>query len=386
MRKIKAGIIGTGFISEAHIEAVRRIGFADICAVAGSSLEKAKKMAEKHCIPKFYGDYTELLNDPDIEVVHNCTPNHIHFEVSKAIILSGKHILSEKPLTLNAEESEKLLHLVHGKNLIHGVNFNYRHYPMVQQIKALVESGELGDLHFAHGSYLQDWLLYENDYNWRMEPHIGGELRAIGDIGSHWIDLIQYISSQKVIEVFADSTIVHPVRKKPTEAKETFESSNSRDYEQKEVTTEDFATVLLRFSDGMKATLNVSQVSAGKKNELSFEVNGRKSSASWNQEEAHKIWRGYRDKANEVMLADPSLLTGKAREYIHYPGGHNEAWPDGMKNMMIQFYHAVRNETDLEKEPVSFSTFYEAHQMMQVLDAVNKSIKRQSWVTVEGGR
>lgn len=387
MRKIKVGIIGTGFIAEAHIEAVRRLGYVEVLAVSGSSKQKADEFAKKHHILNAYGTYQELLNNNEIEVVHNCTPNKIHHEVNIEVIRLNKHILSEKPLTLNAKESKELIGLLDGKNVVHGVNFNYRQYPLIQHLKASVDKKELGDVHLVHGNYLQDWMLYETDFNWRVDPKIGGELRAIGDIGSHWIDLLQYILGKKVVKVFADLNTLYPTRKEKEGSIQTFskQSENKERYHDVKIETEDFGLILLEFEGGIKGSLTVSQVSAGRKNHLEFELNGKWASASWNQEEPEKLWIGQRGRANQELMRDPSLMHQEALKYAHYPGGHGEAWADGMKNMMAQFYQAVLEGKNVNSEKVSFATFHDGHQMMRVLDAILESAKKQTWVQVDKG-
>jgi len=333
MRRITVGIIGTGFIGHAHIDALRRLGFVHIAAIAGSNLASAVDKAEALGIPKAYGDYREMLLDPDITVVHNCTPNHLHYAINKDIIMAGKHLLSEKPLAVTSEESGDLLRLAQSTGIVHGVNFNYRQFPIVQQLAHMVRSGDLGNINLIHGSYLQDWLAKETDYNWRMNRAAGGNSRAVADIGSHWCDTIQYVTGKQIAEVCADLATVIPVRKRRLEKEvQTYQSIEQELsgilYEDVAIDTEDYASVLLRFTDGSKGVFTVSQVSPGRKNRLSFELNGSAKSACWNQEEPEKLWIGYRDKANEMMLADPSLFAPEARSSIHHPGGHNEGWPD----------------------------------------------------------
>ena len=383
LRRMKVGIIGTGFIATAHTEAIRRTGLAEVAAICGSSLEKAEAAAEKCHIPKAYGSPEELIGDPSIEAVHNCTPNAVHYDISKKIIQAGKHVFSEKPLTLNSRESAELAELAERLPLAHGVNYNYRQYAMVQHMKARVEKGDLGRIHFIHGGYLQDWLLYEDDYNWRVEPEKGGPLRAIGDIGTHWMDLVQYITGQRITEVFAETTVVHPERSKPAVSGMTFGGRRGGEAGRIRVETEDFATVLLRFEDGMKGTVNVSQVSAGRKNYLHFEMNGDKSSMRWDQEEPYKLWQGHRDEPNQLLTADASLLDDSAFNYIHHPGGHNEGWPDAMKNMMIQYYRYIHQRGWETRKTPAFPTFADGHRGMLLLDAINESRQCGKWVRVE---
>ncbi|PLT34479.1 Gfo/Idh/MocA family protein [Bacillus sp. V5-8f] len=383
METIKVGIIGTGFIGPTHIEAIRRLGFVEVVGIAGSSRESAEKAASELNIPKAYGDYRELLNDCEINVIHNCTPNHLHFTINKEAILAGKHVLSEKPLAMDSKESAELVELAKKHNVVHAVNFNYRQHASIRNLRALVQNGEFGRVNLVHGSYLQDWLMYETDFNWRLDPKQGGNTRAIADIGSHWCDTVQFVTGKKIIEVFADFSTVLPVRKKPKTTVATFSQGNEQvEYEDVSIETEDYASVLVRFNDGTKGVFTVSQVSAGRKNRLSFELDGSKSSAFWNQEEPEKLWMGHRDKPNEVLLADPALFTPEARGSIHHPGGHNEGWPDALKNMMLNFYSFIREGKDPLKDQPDFATFEDGHVSMCINDAIFESNAHQKWVKV----
>ncbi|WP_282942740.1 Gfo/Idh/MocA family oxidoreductase [Paenibacillus sp. RC67] len=384
MRTLKAGVIGTGFIGPAHIEAIRRLGFVEVVGLAASDQAKAEKRAAELGIPHAYSDYREMLLNPEIQVVHNCTPNNLHYQINKDIILSGKHVLSEKPLAVSTEETGELLRLAEESGIVHGVNFNYRQFPVLNQLASMVEQEELGRIHLIHGSYLQDWLLYDTDFNWRMSPETGGKSRAVADIGSHWCDTAQHITGKRIDEVFADLTTVIPIRKKPVSHADTFESNQPEEteYEEVPIRTEDCASVLLRFDDGTKGAFTVSQVSAGRKNRLSIELSGSCKSASWNQEEPEKLWIGYRDKANEVLLADPTLFSSDAQSSIHHPGGHNEGWPDALKNMMLNFYTYIREGKNPLKDEPQFATFREGHLSMCITEAILKSHETGRWVKV----
>ncbi|OMP66765.1 Gfo/Idh/MocA family protein [Domibacillus epiphyticus] len=384
MEKVKVGVIGTGFIGPTHIEAIRRLGFVDVVALAGNGQESADRKASELGIPKAYGDYRDLLKDNEIQVVHNCTPNQLHFSINKEIILAGKHVLSEKPLAMSSKETAELLALAKEHNVVHGVNFNYRQFPIVKQLASMIKKDELGKVNLVHGSYLQDWLLYETDFNWRLAPEVGGKSRAVADIGSHWCDTVQYVTGKKITAVFADLATVIPVRKKASSSVETFGGQQSVEeiYEDVPINTEDYASVLVRFEDGSRGVFTVSQVSAGRKNRLSFEVNGSQKSAFWNQEEPEKLWIGHRDRANEVLIADPSLFASEVKSSIHHPGGHNEGWPDALKNMMINFYSFIREGKDPSKEETNFATFEDGHISMSITDAILESHEQQKWVKV----
>lgn len=383
MEKIKVGVIGTGFIGPTHIEAIRRLGFVEVVGLVGSSLESAQKKAAALGIPKAYGDYREMIRDSEIQVIHNCTPNHLHFAINKDIILAGKHVVSEKPLAMNSEESAELLALAKKHGVVHGVNFNYRQYPSVQNLRAKIAKGDLGKVNLVHGNYLQDWLLFETDFNWRLAPESGGKSRAIADIGSHWCDTVQYVTGNRIVEVFADLATVLPIRKKPKTDVATFGARQTEaEYEDVNINTEDYASVLVHFEDGSRGVFTVSQVSAGRKNRLSFEINGSESSAYWNQEEPEKLWLGHRDKPNEILLADPALFEAEVQSAIHHPGGHNEGWPDALKNMMLNYYTFIRDGKDPLKDQTNFATFADGHVSMAITDAILESYEQQKWVKV----
>jgi predicted dehydrogenase len=387
MDKIKVGILGTGFISPMHIEAIRRIGFVEVVALAASSPEVAEQKARELSIPKAYSHFSDMLKDDEIQVIHNCTPNHLHYEFNKEIILAGKHVVSEKPLAMSSKESSDLLALARERRVVHGVNFNYRQFAVVRQLKSMVLNRMLGHINFVHGSYLQDWLLLDTDYNWRISKETGGRSRAVADIGSHWCDTVQYVTGKKIVEVFADLATFIPVRKKPKRIGSTFglSESNVAQYEEIQVDTEDYASVIFKFDDGSRGTFTVSQVSAGRKNKLSFEVTGSKSSASWNQEEPEKLWIGHRDKPNEVLLADPALFEEEARCQIHHPGGHNEGWPDTLKNMMLNYYTYIAEGKNPLTDAAPFATFEDGHISMRITDAILESHSQGCWVKVNSG-
>jgi predicted dehydrogenase len=381
MRKIKAAIIGAGFIGEAHIEAVRRLGFVEVVAIAQNSYEKAVKRAEELCIPRAYGDYKEILRDESIDVIHNCTPNYLHYEINKEILLHGKHLLSEKPLTMSSQEAKELYLLAKEKKLIAGINFVYRQFPMVQHMRGMVRSNELGDIRIVRGEYLQDWLMYDTDYNWRLDPKYGGRTLAIGDIGSHLFDLAQYVTGSKIIEVFAEVATIIPNRMKPRNTQTTFQKNEHDELQLVAVDIEDYSTILVKFDNSMRGVFTVSQVSAGHKNGLEINLDGSKAAGCWKQEEPNKLWVGYRDRPNEIVLRDPALVNQDALPFVHYPGGHEEGWVDSQKNMMKHFYEAISNKNSRFSDSVA--SLEEGYQIMLTIDAVIQSAETGRWVKVQ---
>lgn len=377
---INVGIIGSGFIGPAHIEALRRLGFVQVVALCDGSLEQAQEKARALNIPHACGSVDELLAHPDLHVVHNCTPNHLHAEINRQILRAGKHVFSEKPLCMTPDEARELVVLAEQAGVVHGVSFVYRQFAMVRQAASMVGAGSLGRLFAAHGSYLQDWMLLETDYNWRVDAALGGASRAVADIGSHWCDTIQFLTGRRITEVMADLSIVWPTRKANVAGNQTFSQAGDAVYEDKPVTTEDFGSVLFRFDDGSKGSFTVSQVSAGRKNRLSLEVNGSEGAVAWDQEVPQQLWVGHRARANQTLTDDPGLMNRDAADSAHFPGGHIEGWPDAFKNMMAQFYRAVQAGRMPDK-PV-FATFHDGENVMYIIDAIVKSHQQQRWISV----
>ena len=383
MKTLRAAVIGTGFIGPAHIDALRRIGGLDVVAIASAEIDRARELADQFRIPRVYGSWQEVVQDHEIDVVHNCTPNNLHYEINKAVIQAGKHILSEKPLTLTSKESADLLKLVERTGVVHAINFNYRFYPLIQQARSMVQSGELGVPYLVHGHYLQDWLYYDTDYNWRLESRVSGASRAVADIGSHWCDLVQFVTGSRITHVHAELLTVHAKRKKPRQAVETFKGKEmklERAATTVAIDTEDAGIITIRFADGARGVCVVSQVSAGRKNREWFEIDGSKRALAWDQEEPNQLWIGHRDRANEVLIKDPSLLSDQARPYAHYPGGHPEGYPDGPKNLFSRVYEFIRSGKDPRNSTPDFPTFADGHWENRIVEAVLRSSRSGSWV------
>jgi predicted dehydrogenase len=379
---IGVGVAGTGFIGPAHIEGLRRNGI-QVLGLAENTREKAERKAAELNITRIYGSLDELLADPDIDVVHLATPNYLHYPHAKSALLAGKHVVCEKPLAMTSPESAELVQLAADKGLVNAINFNIRMYPLAQQARSMVQSGELGDIFILQGSYLQDWLLLPTDWNWRLEPSLGGTLRAVGDIGSHWLDLLTFITGLHVQEVYADFKTFHPVRKKPAKPVETYTGKilTPEDYVDQPITTEDYATVLLHYENGVRGVLTVSQVSSGRKNRLFYEISGSRSSLAWDSERPNELWIGQRTGPNQVLMKDPSLLSAEARAVTSYPGGHNEGFPDTFKQLYGKVYNYIFTG-DFSQAP-DFPTFADGHYEMLLSEAIERSAREQAWVKVE---
>ncbi|MDF2157966.1 Gfo/Idh/MocA family oxidoreductase [Algoriphagus sp. CAU 1675] len=378
---IKAAIVGTGFIGPAHLEALRRIPNVEVTSLVEVSQELADEKAKVLGIPNAY-TFDEMLKQSDIDVVHICTPNFLHFSQAKAVLLAGKHVICEKPLAVRIDEAEELVSLAAEKGLVNAVHFNLRYYPMVRQMKTMREKGELGEVYSVMGSYLQDWLFLQTDYNWRLEPDKSGDSRAIADIGSHLLDITEYVTGLKITEVMADFSTVHKTRLKPLKPIETYSGKmlTMDDYAEVPINTEDHATVMLRFDNGNKGSITVSQVNAGRKNRLNIEIAGSKSNFEFNSERPNELWIGKREKANESLMKDPSLLHPQASALVSFPGGHNEGFPDTSKQMFKEVYAAVREGK--QPETPSFPTFADGLRELIIGERIIESNKKQAWVKI----
>lgn len=381
-KKYQVGVIGAGFIGPAHMEGIRRQGF-EVTAVAASDQASSDQAAKKLLVPRAYGDWRELVQDPDLDVVHITSPNYLHFEQTKAVLEAGKHVICEKPLAMNTEESSQLVALAKETGLVNAVTFNIRFYPLMQDARARIKAQELGDrLYIIQGSYLQDWLLYDTDWNWRLEPELGGKLRAVADIGSHWIDLVTFITGTRVEQVFADFETFLPIRRKPMKKIDTFGGKMETDqvYEEKEIHTEDYASVLLKFENGARGVMTVAQICSGRKNRLFFEINGSESSLVWDSERPNELQIGHRPVPNQLLIKDPSLMKEEARWSASYPGGHTEGFPDTFKQLQIAVYDYI--EKDDYAAPTNFPTFQAGHNTLAVDQAILESAQQGKWTKV----
>jgi predicted dehydrogenase len=382
MKRIGAAVVGTGFIGPVHVEGLQRAGVA-VTGILGSTPEKSRRSAEALGLATGYPDLAALLADPDVRSVHLTTPNRFHFEQVRACLAAGKHVICEKPLAMNPGESAELVRLARKAGVAAGVNYNVRYYPHCREAADRVKRGELGSVYHVSGCYVQDWLFLDTDYNWRVLDSEGGALRAVADIGTHWLDLVLSITGLEIEAVCADLQTVHPVRRRPKGEVETFSGKfgAARETDPVRIATEDAGAVLLRFRGGARGSFGVSQVSAGRKNCCRFEIAGSKEALAWSSERPEELWIGHRERANETLLKDPALAGDLARSAISYPGGHAEGFPDTFKQLFRSFYGYIAAGDFSAPEP--FPTFDDGHREIVLCDAILKSHREQRWVTVE---
>lgn len=381
MKRLKTAVIGTGFMGRVHLEALRRVEHVDVVAVVGRQLESAKKLAEVYDVPGVLTDYHELLGKSDLDAVHICTPNVLHYPIAKAAIQAGKNVLCEKPVAVSTQEAEELAKLAEKAGVKNCVCHNLRYYPMVQQMRRMREAGELGEILVAQGTYSQDWMLYATDWNWRVDATASGPSRVMADIGSHWFDTVEHVTGLRVSSLCADLQIFHPTRKKPKRSVESFTGKipTAEDVDDFLVTTEDFGAVVFRLGDSARGAMTASQVSAGRKNGLSVEIYGTKSSVTWNQERPDELWIGNRNTPNQIIIKDPALLLPQAAKYADLPGGHSEGYDDTFKQVFRRFYASIADPSTA----VEYPQIVDGLRQMRVLDAEMASSKSRSWVDLK---
>jgi predicted dehydrogenase len=381
---ITAAIVGAGFIGPVHVEGLRRLGIR-VKGIAGISLDEAQRAAATLGLERAYASVEDLLADPDVQSVHLASPNRLHHDHVMAALGAGKHVICEKPLAMTSIQTTALVAAAKARpTQVAAVNYNLRFYPLSLQARALVKSGAVGSVLHVHGSYVQDWLLHPTDFNWRVLKSEGGELRAVGDIGTHWLDLVTFVTGLEVEAVMADLMTVHETRLKPPSGSvETFSGKKGQPPAEREpvaIDTEDFGAILLRFKGGARGVLTVSQVTAGRKNCLRYELAGAKKALYFNSEAPNSLWIGERAEANRELMRDPSLLDADAARFASYPGGHNEGFPDTFK----QLYRAVYTDVLAGARSASplYATFEDGHQEVRVCEAIAKSHRERRWVTV----
>jgi predicted dehydrogenase len=374
-------LVGTGFIGPVHLEALRRLG-RPVVGVLGSSPEKSHQAAQRWGLPRGYATFAELLADSTVQVVHLTSPNRLHFEQCRQAVAAGKHVVCEKPLALTTAESAQLVALADKAPVVTAVCYNVRFYPLCLEVRQRIAAGQLDSIYHVTGSYVQDWLLYETDFNWRVLANESGLLRAVADIGTHWLDLVTSITGLNVKRLCADLRTFLPTRHWPHGSVETFQGKTNKPQatEPVAIDTEDYGAVLLQFDNGAHGSFHVSQVCAGRKNCIRFEIAGARAALAWNSERPNEMWHGLRDRANELLIRDPALLTPAVRPFANYPGGHNEGFPDTFKQLFRAIYDYI-DQGDY-RAPRPFPTFADGHREVVLCEAILKSHREQRWVDV----
>jgi predicted dehydrogenase len=374
MRRLRCGIIGYGFIGPHHADAIRRLGFVDVHGICTSSMEESRAKAARDGIPEIYDRIEDLVNDPEIDVVDVAAPTQHHVTAAMAAIRAGKPVIVDKPLAPTLSEARQLYEAATAAEVPHAVTFNYRFNPMVKQARAMFARDVLGDPHLIHGRYLQEWLLYPEDYNWRLEPENTGPAAMMGDAGCHWFDLVEYVTGLRVTELLADFSTTIPIRKRPLSgSREAFAQGGAEETEDYYVKVPDRGTVLLRFNNGARGVFHTSALCAGHKNDLTVEINGRKASLAWEQETPNNLWIGHRDEADQILRRDPSLVDPSVRPYVALPGGHNEAWPDAFRNLMREIFTFIASGDRMDQATVKFPTFADGLRAAAITEAMLQS-------------
>ena len=380
MKKFKTAVFGTGFVGRVHLEGIRRLGYVQVYAIGEPQIEKANQLAAEFGVDKTDADYRKILEDPAVDAVHVCTPNFMHFPIAKDALLAGKHVICEKPLATSVEQARELVALA-GQNKRRNATFhNLRFYPQVQQMRRMVEDGDLGEILVVQGTYSQDWLLYDTDWNWRLESKHNGPSRCLADIGSHWCDMAEHVTGQRITSLCADIQTFHKIRKQPKGPVETFAGKTLRpeDYIETPIDTEDFGAVVFRMGDRARGAFTASQVSAGRKNRLNLEIYGTQGGVSWDQERPDELWIGQRNAPNQVLVKDPSLLKPAARPYADLPGGHSEGYDDTFKQVFRRFYQSIDDPAAAPQYP----QFVDGLRQLTILEAELASSQSRSWVDV----
>ena len=380
MKRIRTAIIGTGFMGRVHLEAVRRLGFVEVAAIAGRRIDAARSMADAYHVERVESHYDRILADPEIQAIHICTPNSLHAPIAKAALAAGKHVLCEKPLAMSTKEAQEIETLARVKNLRNCTCHNLRYYPMVQQMRSMREAGDLGEILVVQGTYSQDWLLHDTDWNWRIESDKNGPSRVMADIGSHWCDMAEHVTGQRIHSLCADLQTFHKTRKRPKVSVETFagKTLSPEDYELVPIDTEDFGSVIFRMGERARGAFTASQVSAGRKNRLNIEIYGTKSSVVWDQERPDELWIGNRNTNNQMLVKDPSLMKPQAQAFAELPGGHVEGYNDTFKQVFRRFYKSIENPESAPEYP----QFTDGHRQLKILEAEMASHKTRAWVEV----
>jgi len=377
MSKPGIAILGTGMIGAVHRRAALLAG-ASIRGVMASSPERAKQAAQDWGVPKAYADIAEVVADPQVHVVHVCTPNHLHRAMAQAALEAGKHVICEKPLATTLEDAQALAALAASTGLVATVPFVYRYHPVVREARARIAQGELGPLRLIHGSYLQDWLLDPASNNWRVDPKLGGTSRVFADIGSHWCDLVEWVSGERFVDVSAAFETV--IAERAVAAGKSF-ATPAAGGEVQAVSSEDVAAAMFKTSGGTLASLTVSQVSAGRRNRLWFEIDGGKASVAFDQEDSERLWMGYPDQREVTFYRGPGAGSAEQRRLSTLPAGHAQGYAQCFESFVADTYQAIDGE-----RPEGLPTFDDGLRSAQIVDRVIASARSRAWTRIDAAQ
>ena len=380
MTRFKTAVFGAGFVGRVHIEGLRRLGNVEVYALVIAERDDPARLGRELHIERTDSDYRRILEDPAVDVVHICTPNALHLPMATDALQAGKHVLCEKPLALSTAEARQLVALAAETRRRNCTFHNLRFYPMVQHMRRMREDGDLGEILVVQGTYSQDWLLYDTDWNWRLDSKIGGPSRCLADLGTHWCDMAEHVAGLRITSVCADLQTYHKTHQRPKRPVETFAGKmlQPEDYIETPVDTEDFGAVAFRMGDRARGAFTASQVSAGRKNGLNLEIFGTKAGVAWNQERPDELWIGYRNTSNQIVIKDPSLLKERARSYADLPGGHSEGYDDTFKQVFRRFYRSIEEPSS---EP-EYPQFADGLRTLTILQAEMDSHRKHAWVDV----
>lgn len=383
MPAIKVGLIGTGYIGLVHLEMLRRLGGVEVVAVADTNAGLARAAAARFAVPKAYDNAAALIDDPEVEVVHDCAPNNVHFDINARAMRAGKELLSEKPLALDSGESAELLELAKKHGTLTGIDFCYRYYPVVQEAAARARRGDLGEVRAFVGHFLQDWLFLESDYSWRLDPQVAGQANVVADLGSHWFDLVQFITGQPIVEVMAELHTCLPKRRRPKGGVLSFGAGATGESEDVAITLDDYASIFLKLANGARGNFTTCQAAAGRKVDIEIQIFGSKESYAWSHVHPNALWIGHREKGNETFYESSQLQTAETRKYATLPTGHPIGYHDAVFNLFRDYYEALAAKREGKPGRATFPDFQTGHDMMCVIDAAVRSSRSGRWVEVK---
>lgn len=373
MNKLGIAIVGTGMIGAVHRRAALLAG-ADIRGVGASSPDRAREVAHLWNVPRAYRDFEEVIADPQVQVVHVCTPNHLHRAMAQAALEAGKHVVCEKPMATTLEDASALASLAASTGLVATVPFVYRYHPVIREARARIAQGELGPLRLIHGSYLQDWLLDPASNNWRVDPSLGGASRVFADIGSHWCDLVEWVSGERFVDVSAVFETVIAERGAVTGQSFATPAAGGR---MQAVSSEDVAAAMFKTASGTLASLTVSQVSAGRRNRLWFEIDGAKASVAFDQEDCERLWVGFPDQREEIFVRGPAAGSSEQRRLSVLPAGHVQGYGNCFEAFVADTYRAIEAE-----RPEGLPTFDDGLRSALIVDRVIASSRTRAWTPI----